>query len=341
MFLTFDGPSSVAVGDFNGDSKPDLAANNPGSDTVSVLPNAGGGSFGAPTHFAVGDQPFSVAVGDFNGDSKPDLVTANFSSQNVSVLLNAGGGSFSASTHFAVGPANLFVQPFSVAVGDFNGDEAPDLATANWISDNVSVLLNEPNHAPTVAVAAGGKCLSDTSAQGEINLIVGDDGGAENLNLSATSSNTELVPDNNITLGGSGENRTMTVSAAPRKSGTAQITVTVSDQGSLSATQIVNVNVGTSKGDNLSGTPEADMLFGLEGSDTLSGLGANDLLCGGNGNDTLSGGDGDDTLFGQRDNDKLTGGTGADFFSGGSGARDVATDFNDAGEGDTNDNTIP
>jgi hypothetical protein len=54
---------SVAVGDFNGDSDPDLAvANRIG--TVSVLLSDGGGGFAGADTFFVGDQPFSVAVGD-------------------------------------------------------------------------------------------------------------------------------------------------------------------------------------------------------------------------------------------------------------------------------------
>ncbi len=44
--------------------------------------------------------------------------------------------SFGAATNFGVGRA-----PISVAVGDFNGDGQPDLATANFFSNNVSVLL--------------------------------------------------------------------------------------------------------------------------------------------------------------------------------------------------------
>jgi hypothetical protein len=48
--------------------------------------------------------------------------------------------SFSAPTNFDAGD-----QSESVAVGDFNGDSKPDLATANAFSDNVSVLLNETN----------------------------------------------------------------------------------------------------------------------------------------------------------------------------------------------------
>jgi hypothetical protein len=84
---------SVAVGDFNGDRKPDIVtANNAGHD-VSVLLGSGSGSFGAASNFAAGASPNAVAVGDFNGDGSPDLVVANLSlntnPNTVSVLLNA------------------------------------------------------------------------------------------------------------------------------------------------------------------------------------------------------------------------------------------------------------
>ena len=45
-------------------------------------------------------------------------------------------GSFGDPTNFAVG-----ARPFSVVVGDFNGDGNQDLAVANLLSDNVSILL--------------------------------------------------------------------------------------------------------------------------------------------------------------------------------------------------------
>ena len=72
-------PFLVAVGDFNGDGKQDLAVANFGSDNVSILLGDGAGNFSAPTNFAAGDQPFSVAVGDFNGDGKQDLAVASSS----------------------------------------------------------------------------------------------------------------------------------------------------------------------------------------------------------------------------------------------------------------------
>ena len=134
---------SVAVGDFNGDGKPDLATANSDSLNVSVLLGTGSGSFNPAVLYPVGEVgsgPWSVAVGDFNGDSRQDLVTADADSSNnsvsVSVLLGNGDGTFQNAVNFTVGHG-----PHSVAVGDFNGDGLEDLATANSGSSNGSVLL--------------------------------------------------------------------------------------------------------------------------------------------------------------------------------------------------------
>jgi CSLREA domain-containing protein len=243
---------------------------------------------------------------------------------------------------------------------NFNGsDEFTYTASDGTDNSNVAtatITVDPVNDAPAVALS-GGECPSYTSAQGMIDLSLADDADPQNLSLSATSSNQALVPNAKITIGGSGENRTMEVRAANNRSGTAKITLTASDQGGQSATQIVTVKVGTNKVNTISGTAGADMLFGLGADDTLEGLEGNDLLCrgygndvlkggdgndtlrGGPGNDRLSGGGGNDTLGGGIDNDRLTGGVGADSFSGGGGT-DTATDFN-AVEGDTMDSTIP
>ena len=134
-------PSSVAIGDFNGDGKQDLAVTNYNSgnpSNVSILLGDGTGNFGAATNFAVGSGPFSMAVGDFNNDGKQDLAVANFYSNSVSILLGDGAGHFGAATNIAVGSF-----PHSIAVGDFNGDGNQDLAAANQVSDNVSILLGD------------------------------------------------------------------------------------------------------------------------------------------------------------------------------------------------------
>ena len=188
-----------------------------------------------------------------------------------------------------------------------------------------------------MTVAARGTCGSDDHS-GTVNLTVNDvENGSEGLTLSVASSNSLLVPSGNVGFAGSGAARTMTVSAVDGRSGTAILTVTVSD-GQDSGTVQVTVMVGGSGKDTLTGTPGADLLLAQSNNDTLTGEGGNDLLCGDSGGDTLSGGGGDDSLGGGSGTDVLTGGLGADHFSGGSGT-DTATDYS-ATEGDTRD-TIP
>jgi len=129
-------PTSVAVGDFNGDGTPDLAVANGDSTTVSILLGTGTGSFGAASNFTAGTSPASVAVADFNGDGTPDLAVANAGSRNVSILLGTGIGTFGEASNFLAGTS-----PTSVAVGDFNGDGTADLVVATSGSPTVSVLL--------------------------------------------------------------------------------------------------------------------------------------------------------------------------------------------------------
>ena len=66
-------PYSVAIGDFNGDGKQDLAVANYVSNTVSIRLGDGLGGFSGSTEVSVGSGPISVAIGDFNGDGKQDL----------------------------------------------------------------------------------------------------------------------------------------------------------------------------------------------------------------------------------------------------------------------------
>ena len=83
----------MAVGDFNGDGKQDLAVANIFTRDVSILLGNGTGNFGSPTNFPVGSNVFNVsgafvAVGDFSGDSKQDLAAASSgNSTSVSILL--------------------------------------------------------------------------------------------------------------------------------------------------------------------------------------------------------------------------------------------------------------
>jgi VCBS repeat-containing protein len=275
------------------------------------------------------DTPLTVtAPGVLGNDSDPDgdplSAVLGSGPSHGTLTLNANGS-------FSYTPA-----------ADYNGaDSFTYRASDGSLTSNsatVTLTVSAANDPPSVAVAAGGSCGSNDRS-GKINLTVGDpDNAAAGLTLTASSNNQALVPNANLSLAGSGANRTLSATAVSGRSGAAVITVTVSD-GSASSSVAVTLRSGANGADSLGGTAGPDMLFGQNGNDTLSGLGANDLLCGGAGDDTLAGGDGDDTLDGAKGNDRLTGGAGADRFRGGPGT-DSATDLTPA-QGDTQDGTIP
>src|SRR3989442_10632284 len=87
-FLSFDtgnGPRSVAIGDLNGDGRPDLAVVNNGSEKVSVLLGNPHRTFPPQTDFRTGSGPICVATGDLNGDGRPELPRADNGSRTSAV----------------------------------------------------------------------------------------------------------------------------------------------------------------------------------------------------------------------------------------------------------------
>ena len=120
----------MAVGDFNGDGKPDLVVTNLNSADVSVFLGNGNGTFQNAVGYGAGRDPRSVAVGDFNGDGKPDLVVANSGSGNVSVLLNT---CVSAAIDLAIARSNSTLTlswPFPSA--GFVLESTTNLSSTNW-----------------------------------------------------------------------------------------------------------------------------------------------------------------------------------------------------------------
>ena len=124
---TFD----MAVGDFNGDGKLDVALAGYVSSTQGVLQimlGNGDGTFRKGQTFNLSLIPSSVAAGDFNNDGKTDLAVAL---NQVVIYKGAGNGTFTQAASIPVGTQTPLQQ---VRVADFNADGKPDLAVSNGLA---------------------------------------------------------------------------------------------------------------------------------------------------------------------------------------------------------------
>jgi VCBS repeat protein len=176
------GDFSVAVGDLNGDRKPDLAVANISSiaNTVSIFLGDGNGGFGPASNYLTGGyDPRGVAIGDLNDDGNPDLAVTNEFSNTLSVLLGNGGG-FGTPTTYATGTS-----PGSVAIADLNEDGQLDVVVTNIDSASVSLFPgNGSGSLGTPATLAVGPLplsvtVGDLNGDGLPDLVTADAGSTE------------------------------------------------------------------------------------------------------------------------------------------------------------------
>src|SRR4051812_36902244 len=147
-------PKRLAVGDFNGDGRDDLAAS--GNHTVSVRLGAANGQFTDAPDLTFNSFPAELAAADLDGDGVEDLAGVfQGDPTQVATLHGKGDGSFDRFDPSAVGGFARFL-----ASGDFNGDGREDLATLRPVDDRVSIRLGK-----------GDGTLSDTPKD----VVVGPD----------------------------------------------------------------------------------------------------------------------------------------------------------------------
>ena len=183
----------MAVGDLNGDNKPDLVVTNSYYGAVSILFNNGDGTFGSPVTYGVASYyPNSVALGDVNNDGTCDIVLGSlynycYSAGVVSVMLNNGDGSFGPSQNFESG-----YYTNQVALGDLSHDGNLDIVTANLWGGSLSVLLHQSP--PTLELIApdGTTVLASSSPTNSYDAAIVDftatEDGTYYIRVSATAS---------------------------------------------------------------------------------------------------------------------------------------------------------
>jgi FG-GAP-like repeat len=136
-----------------------------GAATIAFSCAALAQQFQEPVNYHVNPGPTGVVIGDFNGDRHLDLVATTCGDKNcslpgsVTVLLGNGKGRFKKSGIFVAGPD--FTSADTLASGDFNRDNTPDLIVVNnGINQfgTVSVLLADGmgGFEPPVSYSVGG-----------------------------------------------------------------------------------------------------------------------------------------------------------------------------------------
>jgi hypothetical protein len=143
-------PHGVAVGDFDGDGKPDVVTDSWAANQIELLTGDGRGGLRLPgRYFPVGHRPYErLRSADFNHDGYPDIVTTNLDDGMVTILLGNGKGAFAEARG---SPLPAGAKPWQVYVGDVNADGNADLVVIPYERD----LGDQSQNAVTVLLGDG------------------------------------------------------------------------------------------------------------------------------------------------------------------------------------------
>jgi len=148
----------LAVGDFDGDGRPDLAFAGynyimtagavsptggiglpgpvPTNFGLNVYRNLGQGHFAPPARYSKTEGQSDLLTGDFDGDGHVDIAElAATMTSSLGVFYNAGDGRFGNEATFGGKPDWSF---FGAGVADFNGDGIDDVAAPTILRPNAS-----------------------------------------------------------------------------------------------------------------------------------------------------------------------------------------------------------
>jgi hypothetical protein len=238
-------PSSVALGDLNGDGRLDIAVTTAGTHHVLVFFQGTGGTFPTTPSLTLGsagvtDAPSAVALGDLDGDGALDIACASAGDNNLGVFMQTGPGVYSATPTFVLASPDGPFQPASLAISDVNSDGALDLvATSNdgaliayFYDQHAHAFLPEDlriDGAGTLA-APTGIVAGDLDGDGRTDLVIANSGVSEiAVLLQRRAGNFNTAPD--ATLGSSTDTSSPSAIAVGDLDGDGNLDLVCANQG--------------------------------------------------------------------------------------------------------------
>ncbi len=263
--------SEIAIADYDGDGRPDIAAtvtgNTTGADSVKIFKNAitappiptatanfVGASFGTPQGYALPAyaDPVSICAGDFDGDGKMDLAVANRAlsgviNGSVSIFRNQSTGAtdFTFGTHFEMSLATgMYGQ--QVITADLDADGKSDIIVTGTDYSTAGYLSVFRNQATSGSLSSGSfVSRADITPVGvsPVGLAAGDLDGDGKVDIAMT----ELISSTVNLYRNTSVSGTITLtSLASYATGVSPIGVSIGDVDGDTKPDVVVANRGTS-----------------------------------------------------------------------------------------------
>ena len=193
------------------------------------------------------------------------------------------------------GVSTLWIDPASEADPSISAGDAPGLtdishygfrqATGEGVSRIINLRVGStfadvagPNAPPSIS-SIGSLNLPANGSSGPLAFTVGDlETPVGLLTLSSTSTNTTLLPTNNIVFGGSGASRTVTITPASGQEGISRVGIVVTDGSNTTSTTTFTVTVGAPTISNIANqvtptnVPLAGVAFTVNDAETPGSL---------------------------------------------------------------------
>ena len=198
-FSTGANPAGIAFADMDGDGKPDMVVANGFTKTISIFKNnttipgpISAATFLAPVTFSTGAIPvYKIAIGDLDGDGQLDVAAGASSGNQIIVLRNntIAAGTLSL---VALAPMTAANNPYSVAIGDADGDGKPDLVCANDGGNNFTAYRSTSTPG-TISFTAGTNFVTAAQTDDIVMRDIDGDGKRDIIVVNAAASSNNMM----------------------------------------------------------------------------------------------------------------------------------------------------